>query len=105
MEAFRGPSYLSPDLEDVDHPAIPMLRQWRDQGVPARSNAEPWTPEQKEQCIQRGCHRSALDHAEFLREEMATFAEDRSWMVLPYELIKDQPELMIWPAAIKEECD
>ena len=105
VESYRGPSYLSASLDDLDHPAVPLLRTWRDQGVPAKTTDGPWTPKQKEQCIQRGCHRSALDHSEFLREEMATFMEDRFWMVLPYDYIKDRPELMIWPAAIKEERD
>ena len=36
---------------------------------------------------------------------MAGFMDDRFWMVLPYELLKDHPELMIWPAAIKDERD
>ena len=41
VNEFRGPSYLSPELEQVDHPAMPLLRQWRDKGVPAQTSAEP----------------------------------------------------------------
>ena len=48
---FRGPSYLSPELEDLDHPATPLLAHWRDNGVPVESSSEPWTLEQKDQCI------------------------------------------------------
>ena len=29
--------------------------------------------------------------------------EDKFWMVLPYELIRELAELMLWPAAVKEE--
>ena len=29
VNEFRGPSYLSPDLDNIDHPAAPLLRQWR----------------------------------------------------------------------------
>ena len=105
MKEYQGPSYLSPELEQVDHPAIPLLRQWRDEGVPAQTSAEPWTVEQRDTCIQRGCHKSATEHRDFIREEMAGFMEDRFWMVLPYELLKDHPELMLWPAAVKDERD
>jgi hypothetical protein len=33
VTTFRGRSYLSPKLEDVNHPAAKLLRNWRDQGV------------------------------------------------------------------------
>ena len=83
---FRGPSYLSPELEDLDHPVTPLLAHWRDNGVPAESSSEPWTLEQKDMCIRRGCHPSATENGTFLREEMAEFIENRFWAVLPYEL-------------------
>ena len=87
MNAFRGPSYLSQDLDDLDHDAADLLRKWRDEGVPAVSTSDPWTLEQKDECIQRGCHYSANEHADFIRDEMAGFLEDRFWMVLPYKLV------------------
>ena len=34
---------------------------------------------------------------------MAEFIENKFWMVLPYELVSDTPQLMLSPAAIKEE--
>ena len=73
---FRGPSYLSTELEDLDHPATPLLAQWRDHGVPVKSSSEPWTLEQKDECIRQGCHPSATEHSTFLREEMAEFIEN-----------------------------
>ena len=103
VHEFRGPSYLSSEIDDLEHPAAPLLQQWRDEGVPARSTDAPWTVEQKDTCVQRGCHKSANEHRDFIREEMAGFIDDRFWMVLPYDLIKDLEDLMLWPAAIKEE--
>ena len=105
VNAFRGPSYLSPELDNLDHPAAQLLRQWRDQGVPAECDSPPWTEAQKDECIQRGCHYSASEHADFIREEMAEFIENKFWMVLPYELVKYFEEIMFSPAAIKEERD
>jgi hypothetical protein len=103
VNEFRGPSYLSSRLDSVDHPAAPLLRKWRDEGVPANTTAEPWTLEQKDACIERGCHYSATQHAEFMRDELANFVEDRFWLVLPYDIVRPYEDLMLWPAAVKEE--
>ena len=104
MTAFRGPSYLADSIDDVDHPAKDLLRLWRDFGVPANTDSEPWSLEQKDACINRGCHQSATEHSDFLREEMAEFIENRFWVVLPYDLVRHLVE-MLWPAAVKEERD
>ena len=105
VASFRGPSYLSPTLEDLPHPAAELLRTWRDEGVPAESSSPPWTDAQKEECIRRGCHTSATLHSDFLREEMAEFIENRFWAVLPYDLVKHLEDLQLWPAAVKDERD
>ena len=100
---LRGRSYLSAGLEGVDHPAIPLLRHWRDYGVPVLSSEAPWSTETKDQCILRGCHQSATLHSDFLREEMTEFIESGFWAVLPYRQVRDLPALMLSPAAVKEE--
>ena len=105
MNDFRGPSYLSPTVEHIDHPASELLRTWRDEGVPANTSSDPWTYEQKDRCVARGCHKSANEHAAFLREEMAEFIEDRFWVVLPYDQVRDIEELQFSPAAVKDERD
>jgi hypothetical protein len=66
VETFRGRSYLADDLERTKHPAIPLLREWRDHGVPAQTSAEPWSTSTLDSYVERGCHRSATDHAPFL---------------------------------------
>ena len=105
VKGFQGRSYLSQNLDDIDHPAVELLRKWRDEGVPAETDFEPWTEDQKDECVRRGCHPSATEHADFLREEMSEFIENKFWMVLPYELIRHLEELMFSPAAVKDERD
>ena len=85
--AFRGPSYLAQGLDDLDHPAAELLQHWRDDGVPVYTDSPPWTNDMKDECIQRGCHRSATEHAEFPRDKMADMIENQLWVVLPYELV------------------
>ena len=73
--------------------------------MPADTESLPWTRAQKDECIRRGCHQSATEHSDFLREEMAEFIENRFWTVLPYELVRDLEEIMFSPAAVKDERD
>jgi len=54
VKGFRGPSYLSNELDHLDHPAVSVLRQWQDEGVPVHTSSPPWTDDQKDECIQRG---------------------------------------------------
>ena len=83
VTGHRGRSYLSSaGLEGIDHPAIPLLRLWRDHGVPVLTSDLPWSTETKDLCIRRGCHQSAVQHNQFLREEMAEFIENGFWTVL-----------------------
>ena len=55
--------------------------------------------------MDHGCHKSATDHGEFLREEFADFIQNKFWTVLPYRLAKDFRNLQLSPAAVKEERD
>ena len=73
--------------------------------MPAESSSPPWTEQQKDDCVRRGCHVSATLHADFLREEMAEFIENRFWAVLPYDMVKHLDDLQLWPAAVKDERD
>ena len=43
VTSFRGHSYLADDLQDLPHPAAPILQMWQEKGVPAHTKAEPWT--------------------------------------------------------------
>jgi hypothetical protein len=105
VTTFRGRSYLSPELEDVNHPAAILLRNWRDQGVPVHTTSEPWTAKDLDSLVDRGCHRSATEHADFLREEMSEFIENKFWTVLLYDSIKHIAKLQLSPAAVKDEQD
>jgi hypothetical protein len=106
VTSFRGRSYLSPELEDADNPAAKLLRDWRDHGVPVNTTSEPWTAEDLDSLVNRGCHRSAItEHTDLLREEMSEFIENKFWTVLPYDSIRHITKLQLSPAAVKDERD
>jgi hypothetical protein len=91
VTSFRGESYLSPNLEHLDHPAGPLLCEWRDHKVPAQTSSELWPIATRDACVVQGCHRSAVKHTTFLQEEMAEFIDNRFWVVLPYKLVGNLP--------------
>ena len=43
VTTFRGHSYLADDLQDLPHPAAPILKMWQESGVPVHTKTEPWT--------------------------------------------------------------
>jgi len=51
-------------------------------------------------CLDRGPHKSALDHVDFVREEFADFSEKGFWTVLPYDHVKDFPNLQLSPLGV-----
>ena len=71
--------------------------------MPVQTNIESWTAEQKDKGVARGCHHSVNEHAAFRREEMANNTENKFRIVLPCQQVQDMPQLMLSPAAVKEE--
>lgn len=59
--------------------------------------SEPWSLERKDAAIQRGNHPSAHAFTDFLREEMCDMRSKGMFIVLPYHLVRDIPQLRISP--------
>ena len=97
---LRGRSNLHPHVRDLSHPAAPLLDRMRRNGVPVVIRSPPWTPSMKQARFARGPHKSARDYAEFLAAEFLDFCRKGYWTLLPYELVKDIPELRISPIGV-----
>jgi hypothetical protein len=52
----------------------------------------PWTAEQLAATIARGPHKSAIEYAEFLGEELREFVLKVPWIVLPYHVVQNLPK-------------
>ena len=105
VHQVHGRSYLADSIDHIDHPARELLQEYRDHGVPVIVSDEGWTPERLQECLRRGAHPSAVEHKEFLRDEMADFCERGFWAVLPFDSVKDLEELKLSPSAVKPERD
>jgi hypothetical protein len=76
-----------------EHPAYHMLSVLKQRGAPVRLKSAPWSDDQIRDTIQRGPHKSAIQYAEFLRDELVAFIRKSQWVVLPLSVVLNDPEL------------
>jgi hypothetical protein len=105
VQAYRGPSLLSAAVRHVPHPAAPLLHNIRSEGVPVTMSGDKWSPAKIRDMARRGPHKSAKDHAAFVREEMASFAEQGFWVVLPLHEVEDRELLRLSPLGVVPQRD
>lgn len=97
VHRFRGPSHISTGVQHLQHPAAAILESYRTQGVPVLIDEPPWSSSQLTDKLGRGSHKSAHDAIEFVRDELADFAEKGFWAILPFDLVRDLPGLRLSP--------
>ena len=89
----------------LPHPAAAYLQHLRAEGAPATCSTPPWTQQQRDASIQRGPHPSTSAYLGFLEEDMADMIQKGYWVVLPYHLVKDLPNLRISPMGAVPQRD
>ena len=92
------------DLQKLKHPAKRLLKQYK-HGVPVILKTAAWTPDQIEAALQRGPHKSALEHAQFLWNEFGDMVASSHFVVLPYAEVKHVPGLRVSPPGVVPQVD
>ena len=87
-------------LVGLDHPARRLLRQYKHRGAPVVLSTKPWTTSMIEKALQRGPHRSSMEHLEYLEEEFEDMMDKGQWVVLPYSTVKNLPGLRVSPPGV-----
>lgn len=95
----RGTSNLN-HLSNLKHPAIPLLRYLATHGFPVQVTTPHWTTSQRDAAVQRGPHKSSLQHIDFLRDELADMVDKATWLVLPYNFVRHFPNLRVSPMGV-----
>ena len=103
--AVHGPPHLQPTVGDLPHPAAELLASIHDHGVPVLFDDPDWTLEELDAAVAQGCNFSAMEHKEFIADEMLEFGKDGFWTILPYDRVRGLKGLRLSPAQIKEERD
>ena len=103
IKETRDKPHLSQSINNIQHPARPYLQELLDLGVEVHVGGEPWSQDQLQQCLDHGAHQSVQAHSSFVRDELADNIESGFWVILPFNLIKDLPNLHLSPLGLKEE--
>ena len=80
----RGAQHIRENVHNVPHPAADLLKRIRDHGAIVETATEPWERSKIEERLRRGSHNLVNKNVDFIRDEMADFAEKGFWAVLPY---------------------
>lgn len=88
------------DLSRIQHPARELLQHLELVGATAAQTTPSWTPSRLQGVMQRGPHKSAYEHVDFLRNEMVDMIDKDIWVVLPYDIVKTLPDLRLSPIGV-----
>lgn len=88
------------DMRHITHPAKHLIRHVSKTGYPVLFTTPPWTTAQRDAAMARGPHKSAFEYAEFLRDELADMVERATWMVLPYNRLRELRHMRISPMGV-----
>jgi hypothetical protein len=100
VRRLRTPNDLPENIRHLPHKAARVLHHLKRHGVPCKLQTPRWTTALCDAAMKRGPHKSALEHSAFLDEEMATMVSRGQWMVLPYSMVRDMPNLRVSPIGV-----
>ena len=63
-------------------------------------STERWSKDRLDAAVARGPHQSAHQHLQFLREEFGDMLRKGQWMVLPYNAVRNMPNLRLSPIGV-----
>jgi hypothetical protein len=92
-------------IGQLPHRAAQLLDHLCRHGASVPFTTAPWTQAKLHAAKTRGSHKSATKHLAFLQEEIISFMQKGQWILLPYELIKDLPNLRLSPLGVVPQRD
>ena len=96
----RSRSNLTATVGTVPHNAARFLDKVRRHGYPVMLSTPPWPSATLDAAVRRGPHPSAVQHCEFLYEDMVDLVRKGHWILLPYRLAKRLPSLRLTPPGV-----
>jgi len=98
--AIRKRSRISHCVRRLRHRASKYLDCLQQQGAPVHlTGAQPSLANLHARLL-RGPHKSALEHVDFVRDKFADFCQQGFWTVLPFDCVKDLPNLRLSPLGV-----
>ncbi|KAL7577853.1 hypothetical protein ACA910_010599 [Epithemia clementina (nom. ined.)] len=84
---------------EVAHPARHLLGRLK-KGAPVVLSTALWSCERVQAAIQRGPHKSANEHVEFLHQEFAAMLGKGQWTMLPADMVEHLQKLRVSPLGV-----
>jgi hypothetical protein len=105
VERARGSSHISAGVRHIPHRAARLLEHLRRVGAAVPMATGPWTAHVRAQAVARGSHKSSHGERAFVATEILDFTQQGYWLVLPYHVVKDWPNLRISPLGVVPQRD
>jgi hypothetical protein len=105
VQSSRSTSDLAPTVQHLPHPASHLLNHLRKVGAPVITKTLPWTDDRKRAALRRGPHKSAKDHAQFLRQEFTDMIQKGHWTLLPASQVLHLRNLRLSPLGVVPQRD
>ena len=92
-------------MQLLNHPAARLLKSLSITGAPVVLHSPPWHKDRIDAAVARGPHKSAIDRADFLRQEFADMIDKGQWLVLPYSHVRHLHGLRVSPVGVIPQVD
>ena len=102
---FRGKSNLQASVRRLPHRAARLLYHLATRGASVPTATAPWTRERRDEAVLRGPHQSSEGERAFVAQEMLDFCQQGYWVVLPYDMVADWPNLRVSPLGVVPQRD
>jgi hypothetical protein len=101
----RLPSDFATNVKELPHHAAHLLDHLCCHGASVLFNTMPWTHVHLEATLARGSHKSAVEYLDFLQTAFLNMMKRGQWILLPYALVKDIPNLCPSPLGVVPQRD
>jgi hypothetical protein len=96
----RGASDIHPNVHQLPHQAARLLSHLGRRGCNVPLSSPPWTTAQTDAAVERGSHKSALEHLDFLEQEFVEMMQKGQWILLPYKSVRGLKNLRVSPLGV-----
>lgn len=105
VHCFQTPVNFPHNISKLPYQAARFLNCLCYRGPPIAMTTPHWIPSEQLAAITKGPHQSAILPWEFLEEEMARMTMGGKWLLLPFQVVQNQPGFQISPIRVGLQHD